>query len=148
MAISYKIRKQELKFAGNKKTIYYAQSINKGEASLEEIEGMISKISALSEGDVRSVLRTMSDLVIHNIKNGRVVDLGDLGRFRISLKGKASDKAEDFKATNIKRAKIIYTPAKAIRLALKSANILLDGAFASLSSDKNNDKDSLEEQPS
>lgn len=123
MAINYQLRKQKFNVAGKQKELIIASTINKGVATLEELETMVSKISSASEGDVRSILRTLSDLICQNISQGRIVDLGDIGRIRVIVKSKSADKIENFKTDNIKGVKAIFSVGKRIRKAMQTARI-------------------------
>lgn len=123
MAINYQLRKQKFNVAGKQKELIIASTINKGVATLEELETMVSKISSASEGDVRSILRTLSDLICQNLSQGRIVDLGDIGRIRVIVKSKSADKIENFKTDNIKGLKAIFSVGKRIRKAMQTARI-------------------------
>lgn len=123
MAINYQLRKQRLNLNGKPKDVIVTSTIHKGVATLEEIETMVAKISAASEGDVRSIIRTMSELISQNLSQGRIVELGDLGRFRVSVKCKSADSTENFSSDNIKGLKVLYYPGKLIRKMKKGARI-------------------------
>lgn len=123
MAINYQLRKQRLNVSGQQKELIVASTINKGVATIEEIETMVSKISSASEGDVRSIVRTLSDLICQNLSQGRIVDLGDIGRIRVVVKSKSAEKIEDFKSENIRGVRVVFLAGKRIRKAMKTANI-------------------------
>ncbi|MDO4691751.1 MAG: DNA-binding protein [Porphyromonadaceae bacterium] len=123
MSISYKVRKQTFATKDGKKTVFYAMPISNGETSIEQLQKLISKISAISEGDVRSVLLTLTQLLAIELVAGRRVSLGDLGRMRIGLRSKAAEKAEDFKAQDIRRIRVTFTPGALIRESLLSASV-------------------------
>lgn len=93
----------------------YARPVYMDEADIESLSKLIAKISAVSVGDVRSVLYTLADLVANELSHGRLVSLGDLGRLRLTLRSKAVKKAEEFKTEMIKRAAVIFTPGKLLR---------------------------------
>lgn len=128
MAVHYQIEQRELTIGGSKRNIVYARHKSRGEASLEEIETMVSKISAASEGDVRSIIRTMTDLMCYHLSEGRTVVLGDFGRIRPTIKSKASERLEDFDSANIRRVGVIFTPGKMIRQALRGTSVMLSHA--------------------
>lgn len=136
MAIKYKVRKQVFKIKGEKKPIYFARTESKGVTSMEELETMVSKISSASEGDVRSVLRTLSDLICHSLRDGRIVDLGDIGRLRIRLKSKHTDSREDFLQGNIRNIGVVFTPSVRIKKAISTAHLeVIDEKKVSTASD-------------
>lgn len=123
MAISYKVRKQVFKTNGTKQTMYFAAPVSNGETSIEQLQKLIAKISAVSEGDVRSVLLTLTQLLAIELASGRRVSLGDLGRMRIGLRSKAAQGAEEFKAQDIRRFRVIFTPGALIREELRGASV-------------------------
>ena len=88
MAVKYavrKLKKKDLK-TGVKETKYYARAKYDGVTSQEHIAQMVAQISAISVGDVLSIMNTLSMLLSIELSNGRIVDLGDLGRFKIRKK--------------------------------------------------------------
>lgn len=122
MSIVYQVR--ELKFAteSGKQTKYVARAISNGEITIEHLQKLISKISAVSEGDVRSVLITLTQLVASELAAGRRVSLGDLGRMRIGLRSRAVDKEEDFSVQDILRARVNFLPGALIKEELLVAS--------------------------
>ena len=58
------------------------------------------------------------------LTNGRIVDLGDLGRFRATLRSKSCDKPENFKREMIHGNRVIFVPGKQIRVKMTNANYL------------------------
>ena len=82
MAIKYAIQQINRKGAtpDSLETKYYAQAKYDGVTSQADIAQMVSQISAISVGDVLSVMNTVSMLLSMELSNGRIVDLGDLGR--------------------------------------------------------------------
>ncbi len=47
-----------------------------------------------------------------------IVDLGDFGTFRLSVKAEGSDSADEVTANNIKNVNVRFTPGKEFKLAL------------------------------
>lgn len=109
---------------GTKTTSYYAQAKYGGVTSQEDIAQMVSQISAISVGDVLSVMNTVSMLLSIELANGRIVDLGDLGRFRATLRSKSCDKPENFKRVMIHGNRVIFVPGHQVRIKMKNASYL------------------------
>lgn len=123
MSVFYKLDKRVVKGFDNQKiNVVYARAYHPSETHIDQLSLMISRISAVSMGDVKSVLNTMSMLVSQELQAGRIVDLGDLGRLRVGLRSKASATEEEFSVHNIRSAHTIYTPGKEIRRAMRHAN--------------------------
>lgn len=121
MPLKFALVNRELTVKGEKKKLFYAQTQTQGETSQEKIITLVEKISAVSSGDVKSVLDTLSVVVSMELSEGHIVNLGDLGRFRMSVRSKAVEKKEDFTKVNILRPRILFVPGAAMRNARKSA---------------------------
>ena len=103
MAIKYAIQQINRKglTLGTTTASYYAQAKYDGVTSQEDIAQMVSQISAIS-----------------------VVDLGDLGRFRATLRSKSCDKPENFKREMIHGNRVIFVPGHQVRIKMKNASYL------------------------
>ena len=97
------------------KPYYYARAQYDGVTKLDDIAQMVEQISAISTGDVLSVLNTLGKIVATELANGRIVDLGDLGRIRLSLRSKGMSKPEEVKHETIQSTRAIFVPGQAIR---------------------------------
>lgn len=124
MAIKYAIQQINRKgvTTGSMETKYYAQAKYDGVTSQTDIAQMVSQISAISVGDVLSVMNTVSMLLSMELSNGRIVDLGDLGRFRATLRSKSCDKPEEFKREMIHGNRVIFVPGAQIRHKMTNAS--------------------------
>ncbi len=123
MAITFKVEEQMLRTARGAQKFCFARAVNNGETTIEQLQKLIAKISAVSEGDVRSVLMTLTQLVALELGQGRIVSLGDLGRIRVGLRSKASDSKEGFRSQDIKRVRVVFVPGMLIREALQTASL-------------------------
>lgn len=124
MAIKYAIQQINRKGAtpDSKEIKYYAQAKYDGVTAQADIAQMVSQISAISVGDVLSVMNTVSMLLSMELSNGRIVDLGDLGRFRATLRSKSCDKPEEFKREMIHGNRVIFVPGAQIRHKMTNAS--------------------------
>lgn len=113
MAVKYAIAKAVT--GKEKKVHYYARAAYDGETSLEDIAQMVEKISAISYGDVLSVLNTLGSLISIELSNGRIVDLGDLGRMRLTLRSKSVATPDEVKSETVQSSRVIFVPGQAIR---------------------------------
>lgn len=119
MAIKYAVAKA---ISGKeRKENYYARAQYDGVTSMADMAQMVERISAVSAGDVLSVLNTLGTLISVELANGRIVDLGDLGRFRLSIRAKGVPKPSDVTRETIEATRAIFVPGTAIRL--KQRNI-------------------------
>ncbi len=130
MAITFKVKEQKLTTARGEQTFFYAKAVSNGETSIEQLQKLIAKISAISEGDVRSVLMTLTQLVALELAQGRIVSLGELGRLRVGLKSKGGDSKDKFRAQDIKKVRVIFVPGGLIKDSLLSASLKRTGMQA------------------
>ena len=113
MAIKYAVAKA---ISGKeRKENYYARAQYDGVTSIDDIAQLIEQISAISVGDVLSVLNTLGKIVATELANGRIVDLGDLGRIRLSLRSKGMSKPEEVKRETILATRAVFVPGPALR---------------------------------
>ena len=103
---------------GTKK--YYASAQTSGNLGIEDLTEQIESISTVSGADIRAVLYSIVDVVPKLLSNGSIVEIGDLGSFRVSISSEASETAEEVSASNIKKAKILFRPGKKFSTMLKT----------------------------
>lgn len=113
MTIKYAVAKAVV--GKDKKDTYYARAQYDGVTKLDDIAQMVEQISAISTGDVLSVLNTLGKIVATELANGRIVDLGDLGRLRLSLRSKGMSKPEEVKRETILATRAVFVPGPALR---------------------------------
>jgi nucleoid DNA-binding protein len=61
------------------------------------------------------------DLVTYQLSQGKIVQLGELGNFRLSVSSEGRDLEEELTTSAIRRAKVLFSPGAEIRAMLKSA---------------------------
>ena len=121
MAIKYRMHKQVSAIKCNNRVIYTAQPILYSAMQTEEVLEAIEKKSALSKGDIRSTLISLSEVIFDAMESGRSVDLGELGHFRPTFRSKAVENPKDFDTrTHISQVKIVYLPSKQIKKRLSN----------------------------
>ena len=98
--------------------------------------------TVLSEGDVRSALVSLSNIVCDALKMGMSVDLADLGSFRLTVPSKMMDKAEDVTvAKALKTPKVTFTPKQKMRDAAKAAELSIEKPKASTTTPDTDDEE-------
>ena len=121
MAIPYKvIERGEPGVQGGGTKKYYASAQTTGNLDIEELTEQIERISTVSGADIRAVLYGIVDVVPKLLSNGNIVQIGDLGSFRISISSEASEAAADVTAAKVKKAKILFRPGKKFSTMLKT----------------------------
>ncbi|MEX1269640.1 MAG: HU family DNA-binding protein [Balneolaceae bacterium] len=121
MAIQYKVLERgEPGVVGGGTKKFYASVKHNGTADIDELTRQIEKISTVSGADIRAVLYSIVDVVPEMLNNGSIVNIGDLGGFRMSISSEGSDTEDEVNAGNIRRARIIFRPGKKFKEMIKT----------------------------
>ena len=116
MALKYRTFQVELLFgneAGKKKT--YAVAKANGYCDMEKLCNLVSARSSISSADVKAVVDSLNWAMDLELKSGNIVQLGEFGNFRMSIRSKGADTEEEFNASHIKKARIIFSPGAGLR---------------------------------
>jgi predicted histone-like DNA-binding protein len=90
---------------------WYLTQETTGSVGLMEIAKEIEGRSALSLGDVQSVLSNMVEVLPTFLKLGQSVKLEGFGTFRISVTSEGAETAEELSAHHVDRVKIVFLPS-------------------------------------
>ena len=99
---------------------YYALGTTSGEVGVRELADRITESSTVTSIDTLAVLEALLKVISRKLANGRIVRLGDLGTFRLTLKSEGSDQPENFNNTMIKGTKLHFRPGKLFKNVLKN----------------------------
>lgn len=123
MAVKFKIVKRKVLNGAEKDSVKnYAIAKTSGTSDLNKLCKLICSRSTLSSADVKAVLDSLNWAMDLELSSGNVVQLGELGNFRMTLNSEGTDKPEDFDATKIKGARIIFYPGSALRTTRKEVS--------------------------
>lgn len=107
---------------------FYAHAIASGEASLERLAYLVSNQCTVRESDCHAVLLALMHNVVDELQQGRVVDLGVLGRFQVGVRSKGLDVAEEVNSAAVRSAHLNFRPGKRLRNMLATLDYkLIDG---------------------
>lgn len=99
--------------------LYYPRAIQTDEIDLETLSEQISQSTTLTEADCQAVIYALVHTISKELQQGKIVRLGHLGSFQISIKGTPSPTPEEVNSKNINSASIIYRPGKRFKDMLK-----------------------------
>ena len=91
---------------------YYVTVKSSGRTDTNTIAKRINSMSTVSTVDTAAVLEAFLHVVPEQLAEGNIVELGDFGRFRVSVSSDGEEKAEDVTARNITDVRVIFTPGK------------------------------------
>jgi predicted histone-like DNA-binding protein len=101
---------------------HYACVVSDGSTDLEELAEIVATQCTVSPADCYAVLIALESNIIRELKNGRIIHLGKLGSYRISVSSEGKDTAEEVVQSSIKKAKVLFNPGLGLRNMLKNLN--------------------------
>lgn len=123
MAVKFKVVKRKVLNGADKDSVKnYAIAKTSGVSDLNKLCKLICSRSTLSSADVKAVLDSLNWAMDLELSSGNVVQLGEFGNFRMTINSEGTAKLEDFDATKIKGARIIFFPGAALRTTRKDVN--------------------------
>ena len=94
---------------------YHGVAVKTGELTMEKLAKRINNSTTVTAADCYAVLKSMKDNIVEALLEGQVVVLDDLGRFQVSLHGRAYNAEtmadEEFSPSSyIKGHRIVFRP--------------------------------------
>src|SRR5215471_12315309 len=118
MTIKFSITPRKDPRDQNSQPKYYATVKSQGRADLLGVARDINKMSTVSPVDTIAVLEGFMNVVPDILADGKIVDLGDFGTFRISVSSEGGERPEDVSSRNIVDVRIIFQPGKRFKILL------------------------------
>lgn len=107
---------------------FYAHAISAGEVDLERLAYLVSNQCTVRESDCYAVLLALMHNVLDELRQGRVVEMGILGRFQVGVRSNGLDLQEDVNASAVRSAHLNFRPGKRLRNMLTTLDYkLVDG---------------------
>jgi predicted histone-like DNA-binding protein len=116
--ITYRITKRKNSI-GDKKDQYIMQAVHSGIVSFEQICKEASERCAMSPWDVQHAASEIAEVVKLHLAQGQVVEMGELGRYKVGFNCVAEDDPKKLSAKSIKKFHLNFQPSKAIKKMLK-----------------------------
>ena len=116
--IKYKLisRKNMKKDAEPDSTLLYPQLVSNGRVPFETLCEEIAEQTSLTTGDVKNCVDRLIRNTARHLKEGRSVDMGDLGSFSPILRSSGAATTEEYDPEQQMRPlKVRYTPGKMLR---------------------------------
>lgn len=106
-------------------TTYYPRATKTGEIDLDELAEQISNDTTVTQADCYAVIISLVSAVSKELENGKIVRVGHLGSFQISVKGTGSATKEEVSPKNVKSASIVFRPGKKFKTMLQHLKFAL-----------------------
>lgn len=121
MAIEYKVIERSVIGGPDKgKKRFYASANSTGTTNLDALSREIERTSTVSGADIRAVLYALLEIIPDHLQAGNVVQLGEIGNFRITLSSSGEETAEAVGAKSVKGARITFAPGKKFKQVLNN----------------------------
>lgn len=124
---------------------YYAQAQASVDVGLDEISTRVEKACTVHSADVVAVLKALEDEMVDGLSRGEIVRLGNIGTFQVGLRSRGAEKAEDFKAANISKARVNFRPGPVLADAMKTLNFSKVSTRAAQKGDGGGDGDIVDD---
>jgi predicted histone-like DNA-binding protein len=118
MAIKFKAQARKNPQDMNLPEKYYASAIADGEVDMDFLAEQISYQSTVTESDCYAVLLSLERNIMDALKQGRIVKLGRLGNFQVSISSEGRDLETEVDANAITKTRILFRPGKRLRSLL------------------------------
>ena len=93
----------------------YATSQINGELTLKQLSKRVSSQTTVSRADVVAVLTATVDNLLEALTEGKQVDFGELGKFRLQILSQGAETLADFTSENIQGVNIQYIPGEDLK---------------------------------
>lgn len=116
--LKYKLvqRKDMTRGALENAKLYYPQVINQGRVSFDSLCEEVAEQSSLTSGDIKNCMDRLINCLVRHLKEGRSVDCGDLGSFRINIRSTGAETPEAYDAaTMMRKPSVQYYLGKKLR---------------------------------
>ena len=107
---------------------YYAIVKSDGRADTITIAKSINSMSTVSIPDTAAVLEAFLHVVPDKLADGKIVELGDFGTFRITVSSEGAALAEEVTARSITDTRVIFTPGKRFKQMLDTIEFQKEAA--------------------
>tara|TARA_B110000046_G_scaffold175848_1_gene200877 strand:+ start:3205 stop:3681 length:477 start_codon:yes stop_codon:yes gene_type:complete len=124
MAIAYKVLARKNPQDRTAPEKFYAAVTPNGSVDFESLAEIISEQCTVTETDCIAVLTVLEQNIVRELKQGRIVRLGKLGNFQVGLSSDGFDTREEVTSGAVKKARILFRPAKRMRALLKNLSYL------------------------
>lgn len=118
--ITYSVIKKKDPRDANAEASYHACAVSNGTATLRSIAEKISEKCTLTTVDTFAVLEALVSLIPQELAEGRIVQLGEFGSFRVTLRSEGVETADKLTKSAIKDVKVNFRQGSEFRKKMSS----------------------------
>ena len=115
MALNYSVALRPNPLKKDEPAKAYATAQINGELSLKQLSRRVSMQTTVSRADVVAVLISTVENLLDALQEGKQVDFGELGKFRLHILNEGAESLEKFTSTNITGVSIQYIPGEDLK---------------------------------
>lgn len=104
----------------NSQPKYYATVRSNGRIDTHGVARDINKMSTVSSVDTAAVLEAFMNVVPDQLADGKIVELGDFGTFRVSVSSEGAEMPEAVTTRSITEVRILFQPGKRFKKLINS----------------------------
>ena len=126
--IKMKVLKKILPLGPRKGQVaYYASPATQSRLSNKRLVAMVSQDTSLSSHQVRYIMSTLAEVVTEALREGRSVELPELGTLRVMIPPRMMDSPEEVtKGEALKTPQLHFTPKRALLKAAREVEVKID----------------------
>ena len=121
MPIEYSLVERGLPGNATSPKKWYANARARGATNERGMAEKISRGTALSTPDVKAAIEALLQEIPRELADGQIVQLGDLGSFRVTLQSEGTDTKEEFTKERIRKVKVNFMPSRQFENLLNEA---------------------------
>jgi len=99
---------------------YYAQAKASGSIPLKQLSKNMAARCTVTSSDILAVLDALIQEMVAELGEGRIVNLGDFGSFRLTLFGDGAGTEAQFNSGLIRGSRIVFRPGAELKQMLSA----------------------------
>ncbi|MDR0559923.1 MAG: HU family DNA-binding protein [Prevotellaceae bacterium] len=99
---------------------WYANAKSAGEITLKAMGKQITQRSTVNHADTLAVLEALTQVLVEQLEEGKIVRLGDFGSFQVSIGSEGAETVDKFSHSLIKTKKIAFRPGSELKTMLNN----------------------------
>lgn len=126
MAQKYIVVERKNPLKPQEATKFYAMARSGRKVTVKEVCKRITERSSYSKGELEGCIGEFLLEIVNVLEEGNIVQMGDLGNFRMSLiNGTPTATEKEFKASCIKKGRVLFYPGNDLRKLCKTTDFAL-----------------------
>mgnify|MGYP000939213062 CR=1 FL=1 len=109
---------------------FYAKAVSNGRTDLKRLAKLVAMQCTVNRADCLAVLAALEDNIIMELQEGKIVQMGELGTFQLSVNSIGSDTSEEVGTNSVKKARLNFRPGEELKNMLKNLSFRISNDAA------------------